>query len=397
LLFPKEKVYFNPTKFPNGEYAPQCKDRVKLLDTIKIVDGYATSDFRLEGEFKWKQDFLDQEIKDGTTFIVKSELFSIRFIRNEDGYKRPTNFIKEKYTNPLIDKPLCSVGTNENASSYLSKLMDGKELFSYPKPTSLLSYLINFICKSGDFVLDFFSGSATTIEAVFEYNKVHRTEIKSILVQLPENLDENLNSADPNTKQIIQNGIDFLNNLHKPHLLTELAKERIRLAGKKILEDQKVKNNGLFTEQAKKLDVGFKVFKLDSSNINAWDNSPKNLENALHNSLFNIKEDRSEDDLLYEILIKYGIELTENINRREIAGKTIFEIGAGSLIVCLADNLTTDVAEGIGKLWNEVRPDGEDVKCRVVFKDSGFNGLDEIKTNTMLILKQHGITSVTSV
>lgn len=399
LKFQKDKVRFNASKFPDGIYEPYCKDRVKLLDKIEIINGYANKDFRLEGEFKWTQDFLDNEIIAGTTFVVKSELLSIRFIRDEDGYKRPTNFIKEKYTSPIIDKPTCNVGTNENASSSLNILMDNVDVFSYPKPISLLKYLTNFICQPRDIVLDFFSGSASTAEAIFEYNcENNNTGLKFIMVQLPENLDENLKVAtEPDTKKIIQNGIDFLDIYHKPHLLTELAKERIRRAGKKILEEQIAKNDGLCPEEAPKLDVGFKVFKLDSSNVNAWDSNPENLETTLINSLFNIKEDRTEDDLLYEILIKYGIVLTEKINRHTIAGKTVYEMGAGSLIVCLADNITTDVAEGIGKLWNEVRPEEENVKCRMVFKDSGFNGSDEMKTNTMLILKQHGITNLASV
>ena len=166
------------------------------------------------------------------------------------------------------------------------------------------------------------------------------------------------------------------------------------------MEEQKAKaekEGGLFAEEEKKLDIGFKVFKLDSSNINAWDSDPDNLETALNNSLFNIKEDRSEDDLLYEILIKYGIELTQKINRHTIDGKTVYEMGAGSLIVCLADSLSTAVAEGIGKLYKEVSPEGVDANCRVVFKEAGFNGSDEVKTNTLLILKQHGITNVATV
>lgn len=153
----------------------------------------------------------------------------------------------------------------------------------------------------------------------------------------------------------------------------------------------------MFTEETPKLDTGFKVFRLDSSNINSWDSSPENLEQSLNNSLFNIKDDRTEDDLLYEILIKYGVELTQKVNRHSIAGKTVYEMSAGSLIVCLADNLTTEVAEGIAALWKNIRPEGTNIPCRVVFKDSGFNGSDEAKSNTLLILKQHGITNITSV
>lgn len=399
LLFPREKVYFNPEKFPNGTYNPHVVDRVELLDSIHIKDGYATSDFRLKGEFKWVQDFLDEEIEQGTKFIIKSEKMSIRFIRDEDGYKRPTNFIKSKYTSPVINKKNNGVGTNEGANSELFELM-GSEVFSYPKPVSLMTYLINFVATENDIILDFFSGSASMAEGVLKYANQENKKLKYIMVQFPENLDENLKSADVKTKKIIQNGISLLDHLGKPHYITEIAKERIRRASKKIVEEQKEKaekEGNLFAEPERKLDTGFKVFKLDSSNINAWDSDPDNLEEAIQGSLFNLKEDRSEDDLLYEILIKYGVELTQKINQHTIGGKTVYEMGAGSLMVCLADNLSTDVAEGIGKLYEQVSPKNDKPICRVVFKDSGFNGSDEVKTNTLLILKQHGITNVASV
>lgn len=252
--------------------------------------------------------------------------------------------------------------------------------FEFPKPVDLIKRCLALSTNENDIVFDFFSGSATTAHAVMQLNAEDGGNRKYICVQIPEETPEDSEARKA-----------------KFYTIPEIAKERIRRAGKKILEGQKAQNDGLFAEEAPKLDVGFKVFKLDSSNVNAWDSNPENLEAALNNSLFNIKEDRTEDDLLYEILIKYGIELTEKINRHTIAGKTVYEMGAGSLIVCLANNITTDVAEGIGKLWNEVRPEDENVKCRMVFKDSGFNGSDEMKTNTMLILKQHGITNVASV
>ena len=157
LTFPKDKVIFKPKAFPNGVYEPYCKDRVSLLDRIEIIDGKATTDFRLKGEFKWTQSFFDEEVKNGTTFIIKTDNLSVRFIREGEGYKRPTNFIKEKITSPVIDKPSVGVGTNETASSYLTSLMDGKNVFSYPKPVSLIKYLTNFICKDSDIVMDFFS------------------------------------------------------------------------------------------------------------------------------------------------------------------------------------------------------------------------------------------------
>lgn len=259
------------------------------------------------------------------------------------------------------------------------------DVFTFPKSSKYLCDIIRMgsIIDDKSVILDFFSGSATTAHAVMQLNAEDGGNRKYICVQLPEPTPE-----DSEARKAGYNTIP------------EIAKERIRRAGKNIVKEQEEKagkEGGLFAEERERLDIGFKVFKLDSSNINTWDNDLDNLDASLHNSLFNIKTDRSEDDLLYEILIKYGIELTEKINRNTIAGKTVYEMGAGSLIVCLAENLTTDVAEGIGKLYNSVSPKGIEGKCRVVFKDSGFNGSDEVKTNTLLILKQHGITNVASV
>ena len=284
---------------------------------------------------------------------------------------------------PMTIWKYSEVGHSQEAAQNLKKLFDGNDYFDYPKPVGLIQRCLELYSNKDSLILDFFSGSATTAHAVMQLNAEDDGNRKYIMVQLPEQTPEGSEARKAGYTTI-----------------PEIAKERIRRAGKKIVEEQKAKakkEGGLFAEEAKKLDIGFKVFKLDSSNINAWDSDPDNLETALNNSLFNIKTDRSEDDLLYEILIKYGIELTEKINRHTIDGKTVYEMGAGSLIVCLADSLSTAVAEGIGKLYKEVSPEGVDANCRVVFKEAGFNGSDEVKTNTLLILKQHGIINVATV
>ena len=299
-----------------------------------------------------------------------------------------TNNLQQKYylENAKDTRRTVTTWWDENlytssATRKLALLMDG-QTFDTPKPVELIIKMLELTTSSGDLILDFFSGSATTAHAVMQLNIEDGGNRKFICIQLPEQTPEDSEARKAGYTTI-----------------PDIAKERIRRAGNKIIEEQKVKaeKEGLFTQEPSKLDIGFKVFKLDSSNINTWDSNPNNLEASLNNSLFNIKEDRSEDDLLYEILIKYGIELTEKINRHTIDGKTVYEMGAGSLIVCLADNLSTTVAEGIGKLYKEVSPEGIDGNCRVVFKETGFNGSDEVKTNTLLILKQHGITNVASV
>ena len=145
------------------------------------------------------------------------------------------------------------------------------------------------------------------------------------------------------------------------------------------------------TDEVPELDLGFKVFKLDASNIKPWDADFDDLEDSLFNAVENIKPDRSEADVLYELLLKYGLDLAVPIEERKINGKLVYIIGAGALIVCLADTISLDVGEGIAALKEELKPE----VMRVVFKDSGFAD-DVVKTNAVQILRQAGIEDVKS-
>ena len=140
------------------------------------------------------------------------------------------------------------------------------------------------------------------------------------------------------------------------------------------------------------MDIGFKAFKLDSSNIHAWDGNVENFEQNLFNAQNNIKENRSEDDVLYEILLKYGLDLTVPIEEKNINTYKIYSIGGGVLFVCLSDNITTQVADAIGKWKEELQP----ATCRALFKDNGFKD-DIAKTNSIQILRQYGIEDANSI
>jgi adenine-specific DNA-methyltransferase len=373
LKFPCDKVLFNSSKFPNGNYPAMKPDRVELFDSITIKDGYATQDFRLKGEFKWTQDFLDEEIKKGTKFIIKSDILSIRFIRDEEGYKRPTNFIKAKYTTPVIDKKSNLVGTNENATSELSDLM-GTELFSYPKPVSLIKHLVNFTVDEGDIVLDFFSGSGTTAEAIFNLIIDENIKLRFILVQLPENLDENLAKAGSTERKTLENGIAFLNRFGKPHFLTELAKERIRRAGKKAVEELNAKNNQLQLGEdpvdATKLDIGFRVYKTDDTNMKDVFYHPAELnQKKLAFLESNIKEDRTPEDLLTQVILDLGLELSLPIETKRIGKNTVFIVQTNALVACFDNDIDFKIVDSIANL----KP------FKVVFKDASFkNDKDRI-------------------
>ena len=369
LTFPKDKVIFKPKAFPNGVYEPYCKDRVSLLDRIEIIDGKATIDFRLKGEFKWTQSFFDEEVKNGTTFIIKTDNLSVRFIREGEGYKRPTNFIKEKITSPVIDKPGVGVGTNETASSYLTSLMDGKNVFSYPKPVSLIKYLTNFICKDSDIVMDFFSGSGTTADAVWRYNVENKeSTLKYILVQLPENLDENLKTADANSKELLLNGIQLLDGINKPHRLTELAKYRLAKTIDRIKQDN----------PDCQMDLGFRVFRVDESNFEDVERTPKEYnQDQLDLFLNNVKSDRNDLDLLFGCMLDWGVKLSLPMSSEEVDGKMIYTVNDGDLVACFAEKVTDSVVKAMA----DKQP------LRVIFRDSCFEQ-DADKINIYETFKQ---------
>ena len=166
------------------------------------------------------------------------------------------------------------------------------------------------------------------------------------------------------------------------HTIADITKERLRRAGRKIQEEN--------PDQS--LDIGFRVFKLDSSNIKPWDPTFETLEEDLIAAVDNIKHDRSSDDLLFELLLKYGLDLSLPIETRVLAGKKVYVLGGGALMVCLDKNVSMQTIEGIGQLKETLSPD----IIRVVFRDHCFEN-DVIKTNALLTLKQrYAITDIKS-
>jgi len=257
------------------------------------------------------------------------------------------------------------VGHTQEASQEIKKLFDDKKFFDYPKPIKLLQQLLYIGSNENDIILDFFSGSATTAHAVMKLNSEDGGNRKFICVQLPESTDEKSEAYKAGYKNIC-----------------EIGKERIRRAGEKVK-----------SESGKDaLDIGFKVLKLDSSNIKSWDSDFENLEANLFESVENIKSDRTSEDLLYEILLKYGLDLTLPIEEKIIDHKKVFVIGFGALVVCLDNDITTDIVESIATLKEEY----ETEIMRVVFKDSSFKNAI-VKTNAIQILKQFEIDEVVSV
>ncbi len=290
------------------------------------------------------------------------------------------------------------VGHTQEAKKVLVDLIDfdnSESVFDTPKPPRLIARMLQLATTNaaGDIVLDFFAGSGTTGHAVLDVNKSDNGNRRFILVQLPEPTGQ---SSYP--------------------YITDITMERLRRAGNKIreglnivgMESTETELPGLFSsvdeeptslstpEPLRITDLGFRVFKLDSSNIRAWDPNRDDLSQSLFDSVEHLKPDRSEQDILFELMLKLGLELTVPIEQKAIAGKAVHSIGVGSLLVCLAPKIARDevepLAHGIVSWHKKLAPAGE---TQVVFRDSAFAD-DVAKTNLTAILQQHGLENVRS-
>ncbi len=264
------------------------------------------------------------------------------------------------------------------ASSRLKELMGG-EAFDNPKPIELVQRMLELWVRSeADIVLDFFGGSGTTAHATFAQTAKDGVTRRFILVQLPEPLD-------PENKEQ-KTAAAFCDKLGMPRNIAELTKERLRRAGQKIRAE-----NPLFAG-----DLGFRVFKLDSTNIREWDPKRDNLAETLEASIEHLKIDRTEQDILFELLLKLGLDLCVPIEPKKIAGYDVHSIGGGSLIVCLSTAIpradVETLALGLVAWHKALKPAG---KTTVVFRDSAFAN-DVAKTNLTAILHQHGLETVRS-
>ena len=268
------------------------------------------------------------------------------------------------------------VGHSQEGAQEVVSLFDGYGLFDGPKPIRLMSRLLTLANTENDsIILDFFSGSASLAHAVMKLNTENNGFRKFLMVQIAEETDIDSKAYKAGYKNIC-----------------EIGKERIRRAGDKIKEEA-----GFL---AQNLDIGFKVFKLDTSNVKKWNaeatfdlteekqlrfNAEK-LEEILQNSISNFVAGRTEMDVVYEIMLKMGLDLTYPVEEIEIDSKKVYSIGLGALMICIDDKITTAVADGIVKLFEEKKPE----TWKVVFKDNGFTD-DSAKTNVREILKCAGL------
>ena len=288
---------------------------------------------------------------------------SYEYRDNNDNYVSPSN----PYTTlDYVNKEF----SNFNSSLELSKIFDKNKIFDFPKPILFIIDILKYSTNKNSIILDFFSGSATTAHSVMQLNAEDGGTRKYIMVQLPELCDEDSEAYKAGYKNIC-----------------EIGKERIRRAGEKIKSDE-----SLPIENREKLDVGFKVFKLDSTNIKEWDTDTENLQQSLLDSIENIKRDRNTLDVLYEILLKYGLDL--NIPVEE--NKNFYSIGGGSLLVSLNKEINNEVINSICEEYKKLQEIDKEFKTTVILRDNSFKD-DEVKTNAIKKLEQVGINEIRSI
>ena len=317
-------------------------------------DGNAISWLRSKARF-------DSDIAAGEVRIIKiGEKWSVQFKQRIPLGKTPRSIFT---TETVIDNR----GTTSTGASDVYDYFK-KDVFSNPKPVDLIRFLLGFGLSESDIVLDFFSGSGTTAEAVMRSN-LEGGKNKYILVQLPEKIDPLLNSSSANAKRVAENAVSVLDEIKRPHLLTELAKERIRRAGDKI------KSGSPITTQD--LDIGFRVLKLDDTNMKDVYYAPDDYDQGMLAGLeSNIKDDRTDLDLLFGCLIDWGLPLSLPYKSEKIDGCTVHTYNDGDLIACFDTNIPESVVKEIAQR----KP------LRAVFRDSGFASSPE-KINVFEIFK----------
>ena len=343
--------------------------KTELLDDVHIRNGTNCNPFRLRGEWRYSQAKLDE-------FVAAEAEISISKIPFRPNYVNRSG--EQKKTANLLSYRINAVPTNEDATEEARRVF-GNDVVAYPKPEGLLKYLVGAVSHGDDLVLDFFAGSGTTASGVWRQNVEDSCARRFILVQFPEPLDV--------CDRVQVAAARLCERIGKPSNLTELTKEWLRRSGDRIKKEAPLLAG----------DFGFRVFRLDSSNLRAWEPDRDALEQALLDGIDHLKSDRTEDDILYELLLKLGLDLCVPIEIRTIAGKTVCSIEAGTLIACLAEHIAWEevdpLAFGIAEWHKQLEPTGD---TTVVLRDSAFED-DATKLNLAAGLEQVGIKNLRSI
>lgn len=337
-----------------GEYVNKTMS-VSFLDDVCVSGGLTTNKIRVHAKFLNTQDKINEFISEGLLFITENK-----------GLRRYLS-LEEKDKEKSITDLLLDWGDNQDSDKEFINLFS-KKLFDYVKPTKLITNLIKSCSSENDIIMDFFAGSSTTAHSVFLQNIEDSSNRRFILVQFPEKIEENSEAFKLGYRNIC-----------------DIGKERIRRAGAQLKAEWENKNQetGLFSEcETFSCDTGFKVFRLDSTNIQPWDNETKIEEHSLFNLSDVFKNDRTKEDILYEIMLKYGV-FDMPVTEIYINGKTMYKVGKRYMIVCLEDAVTSNDITEIAALKPKT----------VVFKESGFLN-DNDKINAVYNLEKTGVEDV---
>ena len=325
-----------PSKYKVSDYTIPANTRISsgnmeliYIDEVKVSNGILQEDVRIDSNWIYGQAALDDYSKRGLIYITQDNY--IRRIVNDKRIKMMKDLLTRvgtdgkslaefSYDNNLNNG---GWGTNEDANDELHQLLGKQYVFDFSKPTRLVGKLIQSFVTEDDIVMDFFSGSATTAHAVMQLNSFDGKRRKFIMVQLPETIVEDSNAGKAGFKTIC-----------------EIGKERIRRAAKKIAEEN----------PDAKFDSGFRLLKCDTSNMKDVYYSPADYEADLFDFMTdNIKEDRTPEDLLFQVMLDLGVELSSKIEETVIAGKEVFDVADGFLIACFDAGVNDETIKAIAQ------------------------------------------------
>jgi len=370
LIFPPRSVTFSCSdQIVQAQDMSEGNIITELLDDVQIIDGVNVNEFRLRGEWRYSQEKLDEFISSNAEISISKVPFRPNYINRSGDMKKTAN---------LLSHRINDIPTNEDATEEM-RMVFGSDVMSYPKPPGLIKYLVRATTTENDIILDFFAGSGTTANGILQQSLEDGLARRFILVQLPESLD--LKNREHKVS------INFLNSVSKPRNIAELTKEYLRRTADSFRQKSPMFNG----------DLGFRVFRLDTSNIREWSPAGNDLISSLELNIDSLKADRTEEDILFEVLLKLGFDLCAVVEERVAAGKVVYSIGNGELFLCLDTSINDREAEEIGfhiANWKDQVSSVGEVAC--IFRDSAFSD-DAVKANLILNLRERGISSVRSI
>lgn len=344
LTFPIGSVRFN---IPDGKIDPQDMSEgnifTELLDNCIIENGTNASEFRLKGEWRYSQAKLDEFVKNDADILISKIPFRPNYINRSGEGKKSAN---------LLSHRINAVPTNEDATDEMREIF-GADVMSHPKPSGLMKYLVRSVTGEGDIILDFFAGSASTAHGVWRQVQEDDYRRKWIMVQLPEPIAEDEPAFEKGFRTISQ-----------------IGRDRLRRVSDSFDKDD--------------FDNGFRSFSLAASSFSCWDASSQEQAHDLVKKIeiqTQHTKNENDDDILFELLLKDGFELTTKIDETIVAGSKVYSVADGTLLMCLERKLTKETIDALADLAEE-----KDA-ARVVCLDAGFQGNDQLKTNAVQTFK----------